>query len=36
MTLKYCQGPNCHMYQTKDRIRGPQGASIIRLEEDHL
>ena len=26
MTLKYCQGPSCHMYQTKDRIRGPQGA----------
>ena len=25
MTLKYCQGPNCHMYQTKDRIRGPKG-----------
>ena len=26
MTLKYCQGPSCHMYQTKDRIRGPKGA----------
>ncbi len=24
--MKYCQGPNCHMYQTKDRIRGPKGA----------
>ena len=24
--MKYCQGPKCHMYQTKDRIRGPQGA----------
>ena len=24
--MKYCQGPSCHMYQTKDRIRGPKGA----------
>ena len=24
--LKYCQGPKCHTYQTKDRIRGPKGA----------
>jgi hypothetical protein len=24
--MKYCQGPKCHMYQTKDRIRGPKGA----------
>ena len=23
--MKYCQGPNCHTYQTKDRIRGPKG-----------
>ena len=22
MTLKYCQGPNCHTYTTKDRLRG--------------
>ena len=22
MTLKYCQGPECHQHQTKDRIRG--------------
>jgi len=26
MTLKYCQGPKCHNYKTKDRIRGPKGA----------
>ena len=26
MTLKYCQGPKCHQYRTKDRIRGPKGA----------
>ena len=24
--MKYCQGPNCHKYKTKDRIRGPKGA----------
>jgi len=23
--LKYCQGPKCHTYHTKDRIRGPKG-----------
>ena len=23
--LKYCQGPLCHTYKTKDRIRGPKG-----------
>ena len=23
--LKYCQGPKCHMYDTKDRIRGVKG-----------
>ena len=22
----YCQGPKCHEYRTKDRIRGPKGA----------
>ena len=25
MTLKYCQGPKCHTYRTKDRIKGPKG-----------
>ena len=25
MTLKYCQGPKCHTYKTKDRIRGQKG-----------
>ena len=24
--MKYCQGPNCHEYKTKDRIRGPKGS----------
>ena len=23
--MKYCQGPECHTYRTKDRIRGPKG-----------
>ena len=23
--MKYCQGPLCHTYQTKDRKRGPKG-----------
>ena len=23
--LKYCQGPDCHTYQTKDRLKGPKG-----------
>ena len=22
--LKYCQGPRCHTYYTKDRLRGPK------------
>ena len=24
MSLKYCQGPKCHTYTTKDRLRGPK------------
>jgi len=24
MSLKYCQGPSCHQYTTKDRLRGPK------------
>ena len=23
--IKYCQGPKCHEYRTKDRIRGSKG-----------
>jgi len=23
--LKYCQGPECHLHKTQDRIKGPQG-----------
>jgi len=25
MALKFCQGPECHMHKTKDRIKGTQG-----------
>jgi len=24
MSLKYCQGPDCHTYKTKDRLKGPK------------
>ena len=26
--MKYCQGPKCHLYCTKDRLRGPKGAKV--------
>ena len=26
--MKYCQGPKCHQYKTKDRIRGPKGSKV--------
>ena len=26
MSLKYCQGTDCHTYCTKDRLRGPAGS----------
>ena len=26
MTLKLCQGPACHQYITKDRLKGPAGS----------
>ena len=25
MTLKFCQGPDCHTYFTNDRVKGPKG-----------
>ena len=28
--LKYCQGPDCHTYYTKDRLRGPKGNKTYR------
>ena len=26
MSLKFCQGPECHMHKTKDRIKGMKGS----------
>ena len=26
MSLKYCQGPKCHTYHTKDRLKGIKGS----------
>ena len=26
--MKYCQGPLCHTYDTKDRKRGPKGTKV--------
>ena len=25
MSLKFCQGPDCHTYHTQDRLKGPKG-----------
>ena len=27
--LKYCQGPACHKYTTKDRLKGPAGSKTF-------
>ena len=26
--MKICQGPNCHTYETQDRLRGPKGMKV--------
>ena len=26
--MKFCQGPDCHTYDTKDRKRGPKGNKV--------
>ena len=26
MSLKYCQGPDCHTYHTQDRLKGMKGS----------
>ena len=31
--LKYCQGPSCHEYKTKDRIRGSKGAKYYQTRK---
>ena len=29
MSLKYCQGPECHTYTTKDRLKGMKGSKAF-------
>ena len=29
MSLKLCQGPDCHKYETKDRLKGPAGSKTF-------
>ena len=29
MTLKLCQGPDCHTYCTQDRLKGPAGSKTF-------
>jgi len=29
MSLKLCQGPACHTYTTKDRLKGPAGSKTF-------
>jgi len=29
MSLKLCQGPDCHTYTTKDRLKGPAGSKTF-------
>ena len=31
--MKYCQGPSCHEYKTKDRIRGSKGAKYYQTRK---
>ena len=31
--MKYCQGPKCHTYETKDRLRGPKGAKYYQTRK---
>ena len=32
--MKYCQGPKCHEYKTKDRIRGHKGDKHYETRKD--
>lgn len=31
--MKVCQNPQCHLYNTTDRLRGSKGKNIIKVEE---
>ena len=34
--MKYCQGPKCHEYRTKDRIRGSKGDKHYETRKNRL
>ena len=34
--MKYCQGPKCHTYTTKDRIRGSKGDKHYETRKNRL
>ena len=34
--MKYCQGPKCHEYKTKDRIRGSKGNKHYETRKNRL
>ena len=37
MTLKYCQGPDCHSYNTGDRLKGIKGSKTYQTRRrSHL
>ena len=37
MSLKYCQGPKCHTYTTKDRLKGMKGSKTYQTRRrSHL
>ena len=29
----WCHGPNCHIYQTQDRVRGSKGSKVLRTRK---
>jgi hypothetical protein len=29
----WCHGPNCHTYQTQDRVRGVKGNKVLRTRK---
>ena len=31
--FKWCHGPKCHTYQTKDRVRGIKGSKVLRTRK---
>jgi hypothetical protein len=33
MSHVWCHGPNCHTYQTQDRVRGSKGSKVLRTRK---